>query len=333
MGVLGIGKLDSDVLQRIVIDRIRYRRPEVRTRAGIGEDCAVVNFGDYDCVISTDPITADVKDIGRLSIHISCNDIASNGIQPLAITLAVMLPEGTTTEDVEQIMTQAGEAAERAGVEIVGGHTEVTRSVRQPVIVSTAFGRAVSCTSASARDMRPGDRILMTKYAGLEGTGIIAADLGRQLGGVLTEAEREEARALLDQVSVVKEGVIAGEIGTAGMHDVTEGGIFGAVWEMCHISQLGVRLDVDRIPVLPVTRKICDAFGIDCMRLISSGCMLMAAPADKAAEITRRVTAAGILITDVGEVLAPGTAVTGTSGGRTFTIDPPGADELYKAVH
>lgn len=333
MGVLGIGKLDSDVLQRIVIDRIRYRRPEVRTRAGIGEDCAVVNFGDYDCVISTDPITADVKDIGRLSIHISCNDIASNGIQPLAITLAVMLPEGTTTEDVEQIMTQAGEAAERAGVEIVGGHTEVTRSVRQPVIVSTAFGRAVSGTSASARDMRPGYRILMTKYAGLEGTGIIAADLGRQLGGVLTEAEREEARALLDQVSVVKEGVIAGEIGTAGMHDVTEGGIFGAVWEMCHISQLGARLDVDRIPVLPVTRKICDAFGIDCMRLISSGCMLMAAPADKAAEITRRVTAAGILITDVGEVLAPGTAVTGTSGGRTFTIDPPGADELYKAVH
>ncbi|MGN8636417.1 AIR synthase family protein [Eubacterium pyruvativorans] len=333
MGVLGIGKLDSDVLQRIVIDRIRYRRPEVRTRAGIGEDCAVVNFGDYDCVISTDPITADVKDIGRLSIHISCNDIASNGIQPLAITLAVMLPEGTTTEDVEQIMTQAGEAAERAGVEIVGGHTEVTRSVRQPVIVSTAFGRAVSGTSASARDMRPGDRILMTKYAGLEGTGIIAADLGRQLGGVLSEAEREEARALLDQVSVVKEGVIAGEIGTAGMHDVTEGGIFGAVWEMCHISRLGARLDVDRIPVLPVTRKICDAFGIDCMRLISSGCMLMAAPADKAAEITRRVTAAGILITDVGEVLAPGTAVTGTSGGRTFTIDPPGADELYKAVH
>lgn len=333
MGVLGIGKLDSDVLQRIVIDRIRYRRPEVRTRAGIGEDCAVVNFGDYDCVISTDPITADVKDIGRLSIHISCNDIASNGIQPLAITLAVMLPEGTTTEDVEQIMTQAGEAAERAGVEIVGGHTEVTRSVRQPVIVSTAFGRAVSGTSASARDMRPGDRILMTKYAGLEGTGIIAADLGRKLGGVLTEAEREEARALLDQVSVVKEGVIAGEIGTAGMHDVTEGGIFGAVWEMCHISRLGARLDVDRIPVLPVTRKICDAFGIDCMRLISSGCMLMAAPADKAAEITRRVTAAGILITDIGEVLAPGTAVTGTSGGRTFTIDPPGADELYKAVH
>lgn len=333
MGVLGIGKLDSDVLQRIVIDRIRYRRPEVRTRAGIGEDCAVVNFGDYDCVISTDPITADVKDIGRLSIHISCNDIASNGIQPLAITLAVMLPEGTTTEDVEQIMTQAGEAAERAGVEIVGGHTEVTRSVRQPVIVSTAFGRAVSGTSASARDMRPGDRILMTKYAGLEGTGIIAADLGRQLGGVLSEAEREEARALLDQVSVVKEGVIAGEIGTAGMHDVTEGGIFGAVWEMCHISRLGARLDVDRIPVLPVTRKICDAFGIDCMRLISSGCMLMAAPADKAAEITRQVTAAGILITDVGEVLAPRTAVTGTSGGRTFTIDPPGADELYKAVH
>lgn len=139
--MLKVGKLDSDVLQKIVIDKIKYKRPEVKTRAGIGEDCAVVDFGQYECVVSTDPITAAVSDIGRLAIHISCNDIASNGIEPLGITLAVMLPEGTTEKDVETIMAQAGAAAEAAGVEIIGGHTEVTKAVNQPVIVSTAFGR------------------------------------------------------------------------------------------------------------------------------------------------------------------------------------------------
>ena len=117
--MLEVGKLDSDLLQRIVIDKITYRRPEVLTRAGIGEDCAVMDFGTYECVVSTDPITASVADVGRLAIHISCNDIASNGIEPLGITLAVMLPEGTTEEDIEGIMTQAGEASKLAGVEII----------------------------------------------------------------------------------------------------------------------------------------------------------------------------------------------------------------------
>ena len=114
--MLKAGKLDSDLLKKIVFDKITFRRPEVLTRPGIGEDCAVVDFGSYDCVMSTDPITAAISDIGRLSIHISCNDIASNGIEPLGIMLAVMLPVGTTEEDIEEMMRQAGEVSERLGV-------------------------------------------------------------------------------------------------------------------------------------------------------------------------------------------------------------------------
>ena len=224
--MLKVGKLDSNMLQKIVIDKIKYKRPEVKTRAGIGEDCAVIDYGKYECVVSTDPITAAINDIGRLAIHISCNDIASNGIEPLGITLTVMLPEGTTEEDISMIMAQAGAAAEKVGVEIIGGHTEITAAVNQPVIVSTAIGRGLAGDSQSAHNMKPGDYILMTKPAGLEGTGIIASDFEEELSGVLTDEELVSAKALLDQVSVVKEGLIAGEIGTSGMHDVTEGGIW-----------------------------------------------------------------------------------------------------------
>ena len=330
---LPIGKLDSDVLQRAVIDQIRYRRPEIRIGAGIGEDCACIDFGDYDCVVSTDPITADKADIGRLSIHISCNDIASNGIQPLGITLAVMLPHGTTEEDVTLIMQQAAAAAEKCQVQIVGGHTEITDVVHQPVIVSTAFGRAPSGASASAADMFPGCHILMTKKAGLEGTGIIASDESNDLRDELTDAELEAAHAMLDQVSVVPEGVIAGKIGTCGMHDVTEGGIFGAIWEMCHISGLGALVEQDRIPVDPLTRKVCAHYSIDPLRLISSGCMLIVAAPDKAPKILSALSDAGIACTEIGEIREAFEGICARrADGSVTEIEPPYADELYKAV-
>lgn len=221
--MLKVGKLDSDLLQKIIFDKITFRRDEVMTRPGIGEDCAVVDYGDYECVLSTDPITASIEDIGHLAVHISCNDIASNGVEPLGLMLAVMLPEGTTEEQIEEMMEQVGEASRELGVEIIGGHTEITTAVKQPLMVSTAIGRALKGTSQAAKDMQEGDAIIVTKQIGLEGTGIIATE--KDLSDILTSEEIDEAKSMLDQVSVVKEGVIAGNIGTHGMHDVTEGGI------------------------------------------------------------------------------------------------------------
>ncbi|MCI7326888.1 MAG: AIR synthase family protein [Hornefia butyriciproducens] len=336
MAELKIGKLDSDVLQRIVINKIRYRRPEVKTRAGIGEDCAVIDYGEYECVVSTDPITADVKNIGRLAIHISCNDVASNGIEPLGITLAVMLPVGTTESDVQTIMTQAGTAAEEVGVEIIGGHTEVTPAVNQPVIVSTAFGRGIAGESASARNMRPGDMILMTKSAGLEGTGIIATEKAEELTGVLTPQELRRAQGMIRDVSVVKDGITAGRIGTSGMHDVTEGGILGAVWEMCHISGLGAEVELEAIHVDPVTEKIAAHYGINPLRLISSGCMLIVAPPSKAYKIVTEYHKIDVNIKSaiIGKICAAEHGITQIDPqGQESEIAPPYADELYKVMN
>jgi len=273
--MLKTGKLDSKLLEDIVFNNIKYKRPEVITRPGIGEDCAVVDFGAYECVLSTDPITGAVGEIGKLAVHISCNDIASNGIEPLGIMLAVMLPEGTTEEQIEEMMKQAGQASEELGVEIIGGHTEITPAVNKPIIVSTAIGRAAKWSSQQAENMKPGDYILMTKQAGLEGTGIIAGDYREIISEFLTPEEIEDAIKMLEQVSVVKEGVIAGKIGTAGMHDITEGGVLGAVWEMCEIAKTGAEIWIDKVPVAEITRKICDRFDIDYLRLISSGSMII----------------------------------------------------------
>lgn len=330
---LPMGKLDTELLREIVFKHIHHKRKEVLVRPGVGEDCATLDFEQYECVMSTDPITAAISEIGRLAIHITCNDIASNGVEPLGIMLAVMLPVGTTPREIETIMKQAAEVSEALGVEIIGGHTEITAAVNRPVIVSTAIGKTHTGGSQRAENMRPGDAILMTKQAGLEGTGIIASDFGGQLKDVLTEAEMKEALGYLKQVSVVKEGVAAGRMGTAGMHDITEGGVLGAVWELSEIAGVGVELLKDEIPVSKVTKKVCAHFGIDYLRLISSGCMMIIVHPSQKQAVIETIEAAGISVSCIGRVTKKGyPRVMVDSEGNRFPIEPPESDELYKVV-
>lgn len=330
--MLKTGKLDSRLLEEIVFKNIKYKRPEVITRPGIGEDCAVVDFGAYECVMSTDPITAAASEIGKLAVHISCNDIASNGVEPLGIMLTVLLPVGTTKEQVEEIMKQAGQVSEDLGVEIIGGHTEITPAVTKPVIVSTAIGRGAKWASQPAGNMKPGDYILMTKQAGLEGTGIIAGDFREALSDYLTEEEFREAARMLEQVSVVKEGVIAGKIGTSGMHDITEGGILGAVWEMCDIAKTGAEVWIDKVPVAEVTKKLCDRFDIDYLRLISSGSMMIMVHAEVKEQMENELRDAGVPVACIGRICPREEGVCMVVGGEKIEIAPPASDELYKVV-
>lgn len=332
--MLKAGKLDSELLEKIVLKKITYKSPEVMVRPGIGEDCAVVDFGEYECVMSTDPITAAISEIGRLAIHITCNDIASNGVQPLGIMLAVMLPMGTTEEEIAIIMGQASETAEQLGVEIIGGHTEITPAVNTPVIVSTAIGKDKKGKSQNTHHVRPGDYIMMTKYAGIEGTGIIACDFEAKVSEVCTKDEIAEAQNFLKEVSVVKEGLIGGEIGVGGMHDITEGGVLGAVWEMCRISDNGCQLWTDKIPVKEVTRKVCKRFDIDYLRLISSGCMLIIVAPENRENLMDRLQREYINISCIGRIEEKSFGIMSctAAGEKIIEIKPPESDELYKVI-
>ncbi|MDR2610793.1 MAG: AIR synthase family protein [Clostridiales Family XIII bacterium] len=320
-----IGKLDNDLLERIVIDKITFRRPEVKTRPGVGEDCAVIDFGAYDCVLSTDPITATKERIGSLAVNVSCNDIASNGVEPLGILLSVLLPPDTTEEEIADIMEQAARAAEKIGVEIIGGHTEVTDVVLRPVITATAVGRTKNEPSP-LWTVRAGDRLIVTKTLALEGTGIIAAEYAERLATVLTPGELAEACAMLDSISVVTDGVVAAKAGVSGMHDITEGGLLGAAWELCELNGVGAALHSEALPVPEVTRKVCAHFGIDPLRLISSGSMLIAAPEETAGAVLASLAEAGIPATEIGAVTDRATGVR-LDGAE---IAPPESDEIYR---
>ncbi|MFA5527949.1 MAG: AIR synthase family protein [Peptostreptococcales bacterium] len=323
-----IGKLDSNLLEEIVFKHIKYKREEVLVRPGIGKDCAIVDYGEDVCVLSTDPITGAASEVGKLAIHVSCNDIASEGVEPLGIMLTVMVPESTTEEEIEFIMKQAADEAEKLHVEIIGGHTEVTHAVNKPVIVSTAIGKGKKDAYTSQKEVQVGDSIILTKYAGLEGTGIIAYDYEEELKAKVSMDVIDNAKSFLEEISVVEEGLIGGRLGATSMHDVTEGGILGAVWETCQSSKLGARIRVDAIPVKEETLKICDVYGIDYLRLISSGCMLMTISADKKDNLLKQLKAKGILATAIGVMTEKDVIM--VKDGKDFSIDPPDKDELYK---
>src|SRR3712207_4454226 len=137
-----IGKLEWKDLKNIINNNRGVKREDVRIRSGIGEDCSVINFGEYECVVSTDPITGADKNMGKLAVHINCNDIASCGVEPLGILVTILAPANTKLKEIQDIMNEINDESEKLNIEILGGHTEITDAVNKIIVSCTVMGRS-----------------------------------------------------------------------------------------------------------------------------------------------------------------------------------------------
>jgi hydrogenase expression/formation protein HypE len=323
------GKLPNRILKEMILDRLPAKRAEVLVRPGIGEDCSAVDFGEYACVLSSDPITGAASEIGRLAVHISCNDIASCGVEPLGLLVTLLAPAGISERELVNVMTQLTETAASLNVDILGGHTEITSSVNRLIINTTAIGRALKDRFVTTSGANPGDALVLTKWAGMEGAAILASDREAELSAGVGRQVVEEAKSYIDSISVIKEGLIAGSLGASAMHDVTEGGVLGALWEMCEASGTGCLVYKNLIPVTMSTSRICEYYNIDPLKLISSGCMLIACPDAEGlvAELRSRNIPAAV----IGRMTGDGKKRLATSGGEEELM-PPGPDELFGVI-
>lgn len=328
--MLKVGKVPENVLKRSIFRQIHTKREEVLLGAGVGEDCAALKLkADEIFVLSTDPITGTAQDIGRLAIHITINDLVSSGAEPVGVMLTVLLPEGSQEENLKAMMQQIEEGCAKAHVQIVGGHTEVTRVVNQPVISVCGIGKAKEGRLISTAGARPGHDIVITKWIGLEGTSIIAKEKEAELKTRYPQDMIATARDFDQYLSVQPEAAVAVEAGVSAMHDVTEGGIFGALWEMAESSGVGLEIDLRKIPVRQETIEVCEFFGINPYELISSGSMLMASQDGN--HLVRELEKAGIPAVVVGKATQGNDRVLLNEDERRF-LEPPKADELYKVV-
>ena len=322
-----VGKVPPELLERLVYPHLG-RRPEVLVRARVGEDCAVVDFGEWVCVLTTDPITGATRHLGRIAVYVATNDLAATGAEPVALLMDILLREGADENELRELMEQAGRAAAELGAEIVGGHTEVTADLPRTLVVTTAVGRARRDAFVTSAGARPGDYLVLTKAAGLEGTAILASDFEAYFRRRLGADVVQRAQAFLEEISVVRDGRTAVRAGARAMHDATEGGVLAAAVEMATASGVGVELYAARVPVRPETEAVCSLVDVDPLGLVSSGALLVATPVPD--RTVAALEEAGVPAAVVGKFVERGNWK--VLGCQREPLEPYPVDELWRAL-
>ena len=272
------GKISENVLKRSVLKKINTHRREVINGAGVGTDCAVLSFGEgYDIVLSTNPVTAPIEDIGVYAIHTALNNIAASGAEPVGIMLSILLPERTEESELQQMMGKAQDICRGCNTEIVGGHTEVIPNVDESIMTVTGVGKRDTALSSLLPGVRADQDIVISKWIGLGGTIRLARERREELCTRYPVRMIEEAAAYDKYLSVIPEAATAMKSGVCGMHDVSGGGIFGALWELAQRAGVGLEIDLKKIPVKQETIEICEFFEVNPYELLSGGCLIMTA--------------------------------------------------------
>ena len=270
-----IGKLDPDTLGH-VLDRTGASSADLLTGAAYGEDAAAIDLGDGETlVVSSDPISLAADRAGTLGVYVACNDVAASGADPEFLTNVIFLPE-ENNETLTTLTDQLDAAADALGVTIVGGHTEYVSALDRPLLSLTAFGRTDHHVPTGGA--QPGDRLLLTKGAAIEGTGILATDFvdaAREAG--IEQATLDRAADFFEEISVHPEAERLRSAATA-MHDPTEGGVVTGCVELAAASGVDLVVERESIPIRPETAAICAAMGVDPLRIFGSGALLATVP-------------------------------------------------------
>ena len=316
-----IGKVDPDSLAALVLGRTGAPDDRVLQGPAYGEDTAAIEVEEGILVVNADPISLAVGRVGTLGVDVAANDVAASGATPEWLTSVILLPG--SADPLDTITAQLDEAARRLGVAIVGGHSEYAPALSTPMLVLTCFGLADRYVPTGGAE--PGDRVVLTKGAGIEATAILATDFRDRLEGRVPGDVLDAAEGFYDDVSVVPEAAILREYAGA-MHDPTEGGLVDGLLELAVAS--GVALDVDpgAIPVRDATRRLCAAMGVDPLRTFGSGALLAAVPEDSTSEALAALERAGIDAAVIGTVRESGTPALYLGDER---FEEPVRDDMY----
>lgn len=330
--MLSAGKLPAALLKSCIA-LYGTQDPRVLIGPRFGEDCAVIDLGSQYLITKTDPVTFTSEEIGWYAVHVNANDVATMGARPRWFQVCLLFPVGTTEDTVRHVFAQIDTASQELGITVTGGHTEVTSAVNRPVVIGDMHGVVDKDHLVTSSGARPGDLVVITKTAGIEGTSILAAEKARELQDVLPEPLRQEALRLRHTpgISVVKEALLAARHGVTAMHDPTEGGVAMGLYELATASAVGLTLDLDAIPILPVTQTICRFFSLDPLGLISSGTLLLTIPPARWPELQRTFQAQGMNAQVIGTTRQEA-GINAFSGGKPAQFTYSETDELAKVL-
>ena len=306
MNRLNIGKLPSRLLRKF-INKIRIEDEQVVLGPSIGEDVAVMKFGDKLLVAKTDPVTFATDLIGWYAVNINANDIATMGVKPRWFLATILLPEQCSDREAENIFDQILSACSFLGISLVGGHTEITTGFQRPVVVGCMLAEAESQPIIKTSGAQQGDDIVVTKGIAIEGTALLAREAGQALlSSNLSKRKVKRAGNYLFSpgISVLKEALIAcSSVVVNSMHDPTEGGLSAGLWEIAYAAQVGILVEEEKIPILPECRDICDKFALNPLGLLASGSLIITLHPSETSKLLAVLDEAGISANIIGKVV------------------------------
>ncbi len=312
------GKLPNDLLGRL-LRNLDTESSSLLIGPAVGEDVAAIALsGEEVLVLKSDPVTFATDASGFYAVVVKVNDIATSGATPRWLLASLLFPVGVNAAQIELAFHELHDTARSQGLILCGGHTEITDAVTRPVASVQIAGTTTRADLIDKKRMAEGDLVFLTKKLAVEGTSLIAREFPDRLRARgMTEETIERCRNFLTDpgISVAKEAVIAAHIaGISALHDITEGGLSTALYELSSAGGHRIRLHLDRIPVYEETRAICRVFGLDPLGLIASGSLLIACHAEGADEMLSALRAAAIEVVCLGEVLNPGEGILAVDG-------------------
>jgi len=328
---MNLGKVSQSILGRSVFKYISKNREEVAVGPMAGEDCAVLRLEDGQDLFSAQSKVAPYQ--SRMGTHgVLCvvNKIAAQGGACIGLMVHVLLPESAREIRIKEVMEEIRQAAAAYDLQILGGHTEVTQAVTRPLVSLTGIGKALRDTYVPTSGAKPGQDVVVTKWIGLEGTAILARDRKEELLARLPGHFIDAAKSFDRLLSIVPEAATAGKSGVCAMHAVSEGGIFGALWELADSAGVGLTIDLKKIPVKQETIEISEFFHINPYELLSGGSLLLVA--DNGHELAERLMQEQIPATVIGRTSDSNDRLI-INGEETRYLDLPKMDEIYKTIN
>lgn len=331
---LPTGKLSPDLLAQCLA-LCPTSGPDVLLGPGAGEDAAVLEPGPGVVVAKTDPVTFATDRLGWYAVHVATNDVATRGADPRWLLLTLLLPEGSTTEDgLLAIFRQVGEACREIGAVLVGGHTEVTCGLERPLACASLLGTAPAARWLRSADARAGDAVILVGGCAIEGTALLARECAARLRSCgVDEATLARAAAFLDApgISVLAPArLVRGLAGVHAMHDPTEGGVLCGLLEVAAAAGCSVRFRPEHARLADETRLLCSCLGLDPLRLIASGALLVACDADATGEILNVLSRGGFPGSQVGCLVPGPVEVVDDATGRAYEVST--RDELARLL-
>jgi len=336
------GKIGSSNLNDILLPRTGMKRKEVRTGPGFGVDTSVIDLGNnLGLAISSDPLSLipslGLKESAWLSVHLLVNDMATTGFSPQYAQFVLNLSPELKKEKFEEYWEYIHQFCEEVGVAITGGHTGQIQGQN-----STIPGGGTMFLSAPLNEIitsdgaEPGDLIVVTKEAALNSTAILAMSFPETVKNNLGEEIYQTAVENFYRTSAIADALAASEIldnktELKAMHDVTEGGVLGAIAEMAEASDCGFRVDDSKIPTGKASKQIAELFEIDHRFCIGAGSMIMAVKPGCEEQLVEHLESQSIPATVVGEMKEKSSGKTIIKNGEEKKFSFDGTDPYWAA--